>query len=46
MGGKGIVGGLGGRRLFWVRAGACCSFGVRGVAARHLVFIMDAITER
>ena len=46
MGGQGIVGGLGGRRLFWVCAGACCSFGVVGVAAGHLVFIMDAMTER
>ena len=46
MGGKGIVGGLGGRRLFWVCAGACCAFGVTGVAAGHLAFIMDAMTER
>ena len=46
MGGKGIEGGLGGRRLFWARAGACCAFGVIGGAAGHLVFIMDAMTER
>ena len=46
MGGKGIVGGLGGRRLFWVCAGACCAFGVTGGTEWQLAFIMDAMTER